>query len=141
MRNVILFILIFASLNLTAQRKLEDFKKGEFRLKLGLPYLIHLLLKPSETITVNKVGFLGENIGLEYSYSDNKFLEFSFSFVGAADCPIPFQLVRKGSTPHNILVILVLQIIIRKIGLPMAMELIIRSIHGQKDIDHLKIPF
>ncbi|MEZ4772011.1 MAG: hypothetical protein R3D00_02435 [Bacteroidia bacterium] len=96
MKNIILLTLIFGSLNLTAQKKLGSFKKGEFRLTLGLPYLNHLLLKPNDTTMVNKVGFIGESAGLEYSYSDKKFLAFSFSFVGLADNPLPFPFDKEG---------------------------------------------
>ena len=96
MKNIILLILIFASPSLSAQQKLEDCKKGEFRLKLGLPYLNHLLLKPNNTTTVNKAGFVGESLGLEYCYSDSRFLELSFSFAGAADNPLPFAIDKEG---------------------------------------------
>lgn len=96
MKNIILLILFFVSLNLTAQNKLEEFKKGEFRLKLGLPYLNHLNLKPNNNIKVNKFGFIGESAGLEYSYSDKRFLEFSFSYVGVADNPLPVPFDKEG---------------------------------------------
>ena len=96
MKNTLLLLLVFGSLHSAGQSELVTSKKGDFRLKLGLPYFNHLMLVPSNTITVNKVGFIGESVGMAYNYSDNRFLEFSFSFVGVANHPLPFPIDREG---------------------------------------------
>ena len=89
MKNIFLLCFIFSFTNLLAQ-------KGTVRLKLGLPYFNHLVLKPSSNISINKIGFLGESIGLEYFYKDKIFLETNFSFVGVAKSPLPFPIDREG---------------------------------------------
>jgi len=96
MKHALFITLIFIAQNLIAQKNFDEYKKGEFRLKLGLPYINHLNLNPNDIISINKAGFLGESIGLEYSYIGKRFLEFSFSFVGVADNPLPFPFDREG---------------------------------------------
>ena len=96
MKYVIMFILIFTSLNLFAQKALREFNKGEFQLKLGLPYLNHLFLKPNNEITIDKAGFIGESVGVEYSYRNNRFIEFNFSFVGVAKNSLPLSFDKEG---------------------------------------------
>ncbi|MCX6256397.1 MAG: hypothetical protein NTW49_00615 [Bacteroidia bacterium] len=96
MKYLILIIIIFITANIIAQTELMQYNKGDFRLKLALPYFNHLLLKPGNNISVNKFGFIGESIGFEYSFSENKFIELNFSFVRVSDTLLPFHFDKGG---------------------------------------------
>ncbi len=83
------FLLI--CLSASSQNLPTDFVKDQIRLKLSLPYLNHLSLKPQGGSRISKAGFIGESIGLEYSYHNDLFLEISFSLVGSFDHPLPLE--------------------------------------------------
>ncbi len=72
-------------------KKENIFFDGDIRLKLALPYFNALSLKPKNELTSFKTGFIGESIGLEYSYKPDRFIESNFSLVLTHFHPIPIQ--------------------------------------------------
>ncbi|MGZ5242513.1 MAG: hypothetical protein ACXWEY_04545 [Bacteroidia bacterium] len=96
MQKIIIVIFVLCTLNTFGQKTKAPYDKGEFRIKLGLPYFNHIYFQPRDENVINKFGFVGESIGFEYSYSNNRFVETNFSFVGANDSPLPIGLDREG---------------------------------------------
>lgn len=77
------------------------YDKGEFRIKLALPYFNHLLINPSDEASSSDFGFLGESLGLEYSISNRSFLEINAALAITSNNPFPFPWDRSG--PYKIL--------------------------------------
>lgn len=65
-------------------QRINNFYKGDVRLKLALPFFNMLKLKPRKDLRTTRYGFLGESIGIEYSVKDNMFIETNFSLAGTA---------------------------------------------------------
>lgn len=96
MFKLITFLFLLLTSNVFGQGKLDKYDKGEFRLKLGLPYFNYLYLQPDNEDIINRFGFIGESIGLEYSFNDKNFLEVGFSLMGVSDNPLPIQFKKGG---------------------------------------------
>jgi len=71
-------------------------QKGLFSFNVGLPYFNHMVIQPSPDISRSKAGFIGESLGLEYFYSDRKFIAINAYFAGVAKNPLPFPFDRQG---------------------------------------------
>lgn len=67
-----------------AQSDLDNkytYDRGEFRLKLSLPLINQMNFKLYGEDRVSNLGILGESIGLEYAYRDNKFIEVNYTLA------------------------------------------------------------
>ena len=77
----ILYLTLIPTLCFGQKRDFIPFKENDIRLNLKLPHINYLSLNPNREFKDSKFGYNGYGIGLEYSYSERKFLETSFSFV------------------------------------------------------------
>lgn len=93
MRVAFLYILsTFGSLVFGQTKEINDYKKGDFRLDLKLPWLNHLSLNPERQFKESRFGFVGEGLGIEYNYTKNKYLETSASFAATSEIPFPVHI-------------------------------------------------
>lgn len=89
-------ILFFLSTNLiVAQKRIESYKKGDFRLDIKLPHFNYLAFNPNKEFRDAEFGFNGYGLGFEYSYKDNKFLEANSSFVMTFELPFPAPVAKE----------------------------------------------
>ena len=70
-------------------KKIPGFLKGDFRLSLKLPYFNHLSLHPAKQFRESRFGFIGEGLGVAYSFEEKRFMEMSFSLAGTSQTPFP----------------------------------------------------
>ena len=70
-------------------KKIQGFQKGDFRLSLKLPYFNHLSLHPAKQFRESRFGFIGEGLGVAYSFQEKRFMEASFSLAGTSQTPLP----------------------------------------------------
>jgi hypothetical protein len=89
MRKVSFLLWFLSAVAYGQNKKLKEFQTGDFRLDLKLPYFNHLALHPDRQFRESRFGFIGEGIGVEYSYRQNKFLEASFSLAATSQVPFP----------------------------------------------------
>ena len=86
----LLIIIILSATNLlVAQRRIQPYKVGDFRLDIKLPHFNYLSFNPNKDFRDSEFGFNGYGLGLEYSYKDNKFSEANSSFVMTFEFPFP----------------------------------------------------
>ena len=89
-RIILLIILIVSTTNLlVAQKKIQPYEKGDFRLDIKLPHFNYLSFNPNKEFKDSEFGFNGYGLGFEYSYKDNRFLEANSSFVMTFELPFP----------------------------------------------------
>ena len=89
-RIFLLIILIVSTTNLlVAQKKIQPYEKGDFRLDIKLPHFNYLSFNPNKEFKDSEFGFNGYGLGFEYSYKDNRFLEANSSFVMTFELPFP----------------------------------------------------
>lgn len=101
MRTLLIILLVFCWVNASAQKKAKSYDKGEFRIKLALPYFNHLTVNPIDQPRSSQFGFLGESLGIEYSISNQSFLEINGALAVTASNPLPFPFDREG--PYKVL--------------------------------------
>ena len=83
-------MLIVSTTNLlVAQKKIQPYEKGDFRLDIKLPHFNYLSFNPNKEFKDSEFGFNGYGLGFEYSYKDNRFLEANSSFVMTFELPFP----------------------------------------------------
>ena len=88
--TLLIMLFLFSTTNLlVAQKKIQPYKNGDFRLELKLPHFNYLALNPNKEFKDAKFGFNGYGLGFEYNYRDKKFLEVSTSFVMTFELPFP----------------------------------------------------
>ena len=75
----------------------QPYDRGEFRLKLSLPYFNHFNARPEGIAPFEEFGFLGEAIGVQYAYRRQRFFEATFSLASAAKQPLPFPIDHEGA--------------------------------------------
>lgn len=80
---LIIFLLLIAAGGIYGQRRAYD--PGEIRLKLGLPYVNSFTLNPQNETRKTQTGWVGLELGLEYQYSENSFVNLESSINGAAE--------------------------------------------------------
>lgn len=78
------------------QRVVEPYDEGEFWLKLSLPYFSHLRFQPEGEEMVDQFGFLGEAIGVQYTYRHQQFLELGIGLAAVSKQPLPFPIDEEG---------------------------------------------
>ena len=89
-RIILLILLIVSTTNLlVAQKKIQPYEKGDFRLDIKLPHFNYLSFNPNKEFKDSEFGFNGYGLGFEYSYKDNRFLEANSSFVMTFELPFP----------------------------------------------------
>jgi hypothetical protein len=72
-------------------------KKGDIDLHVSIPYVNNFLLRPeNETSRKLNTGFWGLSLGLDYHYSDQQFLNLSFSGVTDFFLPVPAAVSLNG---------------------------------------------
>lgn len=89
-----IFILSFIFISFISHGQREDFvpyKKNDIRLDLKLPHINYLSVNPKGEFKEDKVGFNGYGIGIEYNYSDKRFLETGLSIVFTFEWPFPIH--------------------------------------------------
>jgi hypothetical protein len=64
---------------------LRVYGQGEWRLKLGLPYVNNFVLHPEDEALKTRTGWAGLEAGVEYQYSGRGFLALEASLNGAAE--------------------------------------------------------
>ncbi len=83
--------LVFASLALTGSiafcQTLRPYPQGEWRMKLGLPYVNSFYLRPTNETPKSQTGFVGLEGGVEYQLALRSFLALELSVNGAAEIP------------------------------------------------------
>jgi len=85
-----LTLLFFSMTNLlVAQKKAQPYKSGDFRLDIKLPHFNYLAFNPNKEFRDAEFGFNGYGLGLEYNYTDKKFMEVSTSFAMTFELPFP----------------------------------------------------
>lgn len=87
---ILVIVLLISTTNLTvAQKKIQPYHKGDFRVDLKLPHFNHLSFNPNREFRDSEFGFNGYGLGFEYNYKDNKFLEASSSLATTFEIPFP----------------------------------------------------
>lgn len=82
MKQFLLSIFIFSSYLLFSQSSnTQSYDKGDFRLKVGFPWINQLKMNPYNEKQIEKIGFVGFCGGLDYSYNSKSFLEFNASII------------------------------------------------------------
>jgi hypothetical protein len=89
MKKYLILFVLASAFSFGQEKDSSNFKKNDFRLDLKLPHINHLSLNPNKEFRNDKFGFNGYGIGFEYSYSEKKFLETSFSFALTFELPFP----------------------------------------------------
>ena len=69
MRTAFTILFMLVCLNCLGQEKqFKEYKTGELRFKLTIPYFNYISVYPEKLFRESKFGFFGESLGLEYSY-------------------------------------------------------------------------
>lgn len=100
----LLLIQFFISLTLLSFGQREnksDSDKGTFQVRFGVPWINVLKLNPYENTKNSKFGFIGFSAGLEYSYTNKTFIEFSASSILTANYPYPTPSQRHAGIHKN----------------------------------------
>lgn len=87
MRTFTVPILFLVGANAFGQT-LRPYEPGEWRLKLGLPYVNSFYLQPENETPKSRTGFLGFEGGLEYQRGERSFLALELSMSLASPFPI-----------------------------------------------------
>lgn len=82
--RILLLALFLLSGNLIYSQ-VRTYQQGEWRLKLGLPYINNFTLNPENESRKTQTGWVGLEGGIEYQYSHNSFLTLEYSLNGAAE--------------------------------------------------------
>ena len=89
-KSILLILFLFLTTNLlVAQKKIQPYENGDFRLDIKLPHFNYLALNPNKEFKDAEFGFNGYGLGFEYSYKNKKFWEVSTSFVMTFELPFP----------------------------------------------------
>ena len=72
------------------------YPRGQLRLQLSLPYVNHVVARPTAGRVVRDLGFLGERVGLEYSYAGRRALAVEGVLAVAARLPFPVHVDEEG---------------------------------------------
>jgi hypothetical protein len=83
MTKLLLAILLLSGNLLYSQ--VRTYEQGEWRLKLGLPYVNNFNLNPEDESRKTQTGWVGFEGGIEYQYSPNNFLTLEYSVNSAAE--------------------------------------------------------
>ena len=67
---------------------LRAYEVGEWRLKLGLPYLNSFYLQPKNETPKSETGWIGLEGGVEYQHGERRFACLEYSLNGAAPVPL-----------------------------------------------------
>lgn len=92
MRTKLIFLILLflntANL-LIAQNNAESYERGDFRVDIKLPHFNYLALNPNKEFKDAEFGFNGYGLGIEYNYTDKKFLEANTSIAMTFELPFP----------------------------------------------------
>lgn len=86
MRSIVAAILFLTGI-ISSGQALRQFEPGEWRLKLGLPYVNSFYLQPENETVKSRSGFTGFEAGAEYQLTERGFLALDVSITGCASIP------------------------------------------------------
>lgn len=97
MNKYFIFFIFISNFCLAQIDKEPIYKKNDLRLDLKLPHINSMSFNPKKEYRADKIGFNGYGIGLEYNYSEKRFVETSFSLAMTFELPFPAPLDREHS--------------------------------------------